>query len=106
MTKSDDDSQESGGDDIDRCDDCNADEQSKELYICQACALTLCSGCWKTQAAHKPKRKSSTRLEATVHEKTKLSTIKLVQPAFSSPADESTIEARLAEDADTAWFGE
>jgi hypothetical protein len=29
-----------------------------------------------------------------------------VQPAFSSPADESTIEARLAEDADTAWFGE
>jgi predicted sulfurtransferase len=106
MTKSDDDSQESGGDDIERCDGCDADEQSKELYICQACALTLCSGCWKTQTAHKSKRKSSTRLEATVHEKTKLSTIKLVQPAFSTPADESTIEARLAEDADAAWFGE
>jgi predicted sulfurtransferase len=106
MTESDDDSQESGGGDIDRCDGCDADEQSKELYICQACALTLCSGCWKTQVAHKTKRKSSTRLELTVHEKTKLSTIKLVQPAFSSPADKSTIESRLAEDEDTAWFGE
>ena len=106
MTESDDDSQKSGGDYIDCCGVCEADEQLKELYICQACDLTLCSECWETQAAHKPKRKSSTRVEAIVHEKTKLSTIKLVQPAFSSPADESTIEARLAEDADTAWFGE
>jgi hypothetical protein len=106
MTESDDDSQESGGDDIYRCGVCKADEQSKELYVCQDCRVALCSGCWKTQAAHKRKGKSFARLEATGHEKTKLSTTKLLQLAFSSLADESTIEARLAEDADTAWFGE
>jgi predicted sulfurtransferase len=106
MAESEDGNQDNGGDDVDRCDVCDEDEHSEELYFCQACMLTLCSDCWKTQAAHNPRRKSSLRLETTKHEKTKLSTIKLVQPAFSSSADQGTLEARLAEDADTAWFGE
>lgn len=35
-----------------------------------------------------------------------LSTIRVVRPAFSNLADNATIETRLAEDADAAWFGE
>jgi len=102
--------EESGGDYLDRCEDrCEdcEDETSQELYFCQACALTLCSDCWDAQTAHKPRRRSSARPgNATLHEKTKFSIIKLVQPAFSTAADQSTLKTRLAEDMETAWFGE
>jgi hypothetical protein len=97
-----------GGEDIDRCDVC--DESAEELYFCQACqGLMFCSVCWKAQAAHNSRKKSvleSIKIAGTLHEKTKLSTIRVVRPAFSNSADNDTIETRLAEDADAAWFGE
>ena len=107
MNESEDDHHDSGGDDVHCCDVCDVcGESAEDLYFCQACKCTFCSGCWKAQAAHNSKKKRALQHGAIVHEKTKLSIIRLVQPAFSSPADEVTLEARLAEDADAAWFGE
>jgi len=112
MSESGDDQYDGGDDGIDRCDVCGETvEEAGELYFCQACqGLTFCSGCWKRQAAHNPRRRSTfsepLQTAATLHEKTKLSTIKLVRPAFSNAADIDTIETRLAEDANAAWFGE
>jgi hypothetical protein len=107
MAESGGDHHNSGGDNVDCCDVCDfSDESAEDLYFCQACKCTFCSSCWKAQAAHNSKRKNALPPGATVHEKTKLSIIRLVQPAFSSPADDVTLETRLAEDADAAWFGE
>jgi hypothetical protein len=103
MAESEDDCHDSG---VDCCDACGCDKSAEDLYFCQACKCTFCSSCWEAQVAHKSKRKRALRPEATVHEKTKLSIIRLVQPAFSSAADDVTLEARLAEDTDAAWFGE
>ncbi len=112
ISESEDGHSDRGADGIDRCDVCgDAAEDAGELYFCQACqGLTFCSGCWKAQAEHKTGKKSMPseplQTAATLHEKTKLSTINLVRPAFSNSADSDTIEARLAEDAQAAWFGE
>ncbi|CZR51334.1 uncharacterized protein PAC_01209 [Phialocephala subalpina] len=114
MPSSEDDDHESGGEDVDRCDIYSCGTSSEELFFCPGCELTLCSRCWKAQGAHNPKRKNTRRsgpispveeTKPTLHEKTRLETVRLVQPAFSNAADEETLELRLAEDADAAWFG-
>ncbi|KAF8847642.1 hypothetical protein BDZ45DRAFT_315849 [Acephala macrosclerotiorum] len=114
MPSSEDDDHESGGEDVDRCDIHSCSTSSEELFFCPACELTLCSRCWKAQGAHNPKRRNTRRgrpispvaeTKPTLHEKTKLEIVRLVQPAFFNAADEETLELRLAEDADAAWFG-
>jgi hypothetical protein len=103
MTEPQDDDSHQGYDGINCCEIC--EESVEELYCCQACGgLTFCSRCWKAQAAHIPRKRAT--LPVTLHEKTMLSTIRVVRPAFSNLADNATIETRLAEDADAAWFGE
>jgi len=87
---------------LDCCEVCEG--HTGELFHCKACECTFCNGCWKAQAAHKP-RKATSLLGITTHEKIKLSILRVVQPAFSSPADDATLETRLAQDDSAAWFG-
>jgi len=103
MAEPQDDDSSQSCDGIDCCEIC--ENSVEELYHCQACGgLTFCPRCWKAQAAHIPRMRAT--LPVTLHEKTMLSTIRVVRPVFSNLADNATIETRLAEDADTAWFGE
>src|ERR1700680_3822525 len=113
MAESDDDHHDRGEEDgVDRCDVCGeTEDEAGELYFCQACrGLIFCSNCWKGKADTNTRKKSlstaALQTAATLHEKTLLSTIKLVRPAFSNSVDNDTMETRLAEDAHAAWFGE
>lgn len=96
----DDDEEETDSSDADCCDVC--DEYDDELFFCQACKWKFCAGCWRAQAVHKPKRKGSQPAE---HAKIALSVVRLVQPAFSNPADDKSLEKWLAAEEDAAWFG-
>lgn len=88
------------------CDVCpNTDEVAGELYYCQACECVLCSTCWKAQAAHSLKKNIGRRGHAP-HEQISLSVLNVIEPAFSRPGDEATLDIRLADDENTAWFGE
>ncbi|KAF4637022.1 hypothetical protein G7Y89_g1060 [Cudoniella acicularis] len=89
----------------DCCDVC--DENEDDLFFCQDCKWNFCAGCWKAQAVHKAKKQASlkTELAKSEHAKIPLSVVKLVQPAFSTPPDDKSLQKRLAEEEDAAWFG-
>jgi hypothetical protein len=83
------------------CDSC--EKPYPDLFFCNACKCTLCSGCWSNQVSHKKQRLAPGDIP---HEKTDSWVAKQVQKVFSPPLDEPTYQRMHLEDEDTAWFGE
>ncbi|KAH8684241.1 hypothetical protein BGZ60DRAFT_397086 [Tricladium varicosporioides] len=85
---------------------CDACEKATEaLFFCKACDCTFCTYCWPTQIAHRRKKNGVSKGQEKMHEKVDMKIVKLTRSAFSVFTDNMTLESRLSEDEDAAWFG-
>jgi hypothetical protein len=106
MVESDENDHSNGDKGADYCEGDGCGTTAEELFFCSACECTFCTACWAIQVAHRTSsRRRATLRPGLKHEKTRLSTLKLVQPAFSAAKDEGELEQMMADDAEAAWFG-
>lgn len=86
--------------DIPLCEDCECAVQV--LSWCNLCSITLCDGCWKTQAAHKDIPRNRGRKK---HEKTDLRLWEIINSILNPDTDSRKQQELHRENFDTKWFG-
>lgn len=93
--------------DVECCDQCG--ETEEELFFCQPCDYSIfCTECWGKQLAHSSgtaRKRGKFQGSSVVHEKTKLSVARVVQPAFTNPTDREELLKLLTAEEAAAWLG-